>query len=117
MKISALYSPTVTAGPTIRFRTGYERSGYEEREGFSAQITASSHGISINGAWPTYDRHADIETLLALISAAWTAHVLIRTHVDGHSKAKQLVEDFNAGKWGDEVLRRLMAQRETEVAP
>jgi len=104
MQVEAIYSPTIMDGPVVRLQTGFKRGTYKDifsgkdRTDWSAEISASRNGVSIQGAWSTYRSAADIEQIKNLLDLAWSAFAQITSNSDPHAAATKFVDEFNASE-------------------
>lgn len=112
MEHSCRYYPTVMSGPVIRF--GFGRKGPLEHEMFSrdlvqqwsAEISASRDGVSLQGDFPIYSKRESVADIKQLLDWAWDAHRAIGERGD-HDAAKEWVRVHNASLPG---LREIAAE-------
>ena len=101
MDHSCRYYPTIMSGPVIRFGFGYSEGEREEMfsrekvKQWSAEISASRDGVSLDGRFPIYSDRSCIDGIKQLLDWAWDAHRAIGTRGD-HDAAKEWVRVHNA---------------------
>lgn len=101
MQHECRYYPTVMSGPVIRFEFGYDRgpdTGILAEKGkrdWSAEISASRDGVSMQGDFPIYGNRDSIDHIKRMLDWAWDAHQAIGERGD-HDAAKDWVRTHNA---------------------
>lgn len=104
MEHDCRYTPTIMSGPVVRFGLGVCRGRVkpiigEERDDWSAEISASADGVVVSGYWPACSLRSDIDALIEVLNWAWAAHVSIHDAArvgQEHEAAKSFVDRHNA---------------------
>lgn len=101
MQHDCRYYATIMSGPVIRFGFGYDEGMQKEafsselRRQWSAEISASRDGVSLQGRLPIYGSRESVEHIKHMLDWAWDAHLTIGKRGD-HDAAKEWVRVHNA---------------------